>query len=206
MGKYNEILVGRYNRSIQKLFGMKGPAAVAQLASDIQVAHNVMSGVENRLGEGWRRYSIAFNIGPTVAQTEAAQVKLAAGSNIVAVIESIILAANGAAIDNCFVTEAFTDPANQTNTVLGASIDPRQGSVTGSSVQCSTSAGGAADLAVGFKTFRVPTTSQEFIQTEDQQWTLLPTQAYRFRQTLSNSQMFLALTWRERFLEESERT
>src|SRR5260370_17773678 len=35
MARFNEILVGRYNRMLQKLFSMKGSPPAAQLASEI---------------------------------------------------------------------------------------------------------------------------------------------------------------------------
>jgi hypothetical protein len=38
------------------------------------------------------------------------------------------------------------------------------------------------------------------------EWTLLPGDAYGFRTSTLNDQMLASLVWRERFLEDSERT
>jgi hypothetical protein len=57
MAKYNEILTGRYNRFIQKLFSMKGPAPAPQLSSDIAMQMSFFNGVENRYLEGWDCWS-----------------------------------------------------------------------------------------------------------------------------------------------------
>ncbi len=57
MARYNEILVGRYNRFLQKLLSMKGPASMPQLAGELQATFPFFNGVENRNLEGWGRWA-----------------------------------------------------------------------------------------------------------------------------------------------------
>src|SRR6266851_4747570 len=56
MARFNEILVGRYNRSLQKLLSMKGQAVMPQLASELQPTFSFFSGAENRYLESWERF------------------------------------------------------------------------------------------------------------------------------------------------------
>jgi hypothetical protein len=203
MARYNEILVGRYNRFLQKLLGMKGSPPSPQLAGDIQPGIALFHGMENRFLESWRLYAASFNLGPTAAQTEACQIKNPTGSNAIGVIESVIFGSPGA--DFVTVSTSFNDPANLTNVFIATAMDPRQGTA-GSSMLISGSAGGIVDLGFVVKRIRVAATSVELINDEHQQWLLLPTQAHRLRQETVNTTMVVSIVWRERALEEGERT
>jgi hypothetical protein len=204
MALYNEILTGRHNRFIQKLFGIKGRPPAPQLSGDIQMSHAIFAGEETRYLESWRRFALSLNIGPTAAQTEAGQLRNPAGSNVIAVLESISM--TGSVATTMTISEAFTGVADLINIFAAASLDPRQGTVTGSVMQASTSAGGAVDLGVSVRRCGIGTVFSELMLAENQGWPLLPGQAYRFRQETVNMQTILCITYRERFLEEGERT
>ncbi len=61
MARYNEILVGRYNRRLQKLFSMKGEPPAPQLSTEIGTTLNLFSGIEERYLEGWAVFSLHVN-------------------------------------------------------------------------------------------------------------------------------------------------
>src|SRR5260370_38399849 len=88
MARYNEILVGRYNRMLQKLFGMKGGVVAPQLASEISAAFPLFSGVENRYLESWNRFTSVVNqvaLAGTPAQCQLRNTT----SNVIAVIDKL---------------------------------------------------------------------------------------------------------------------
>src|SRR5258708_23493143 len=90
MARFNEILVGRVNRSLQKLFAMKGGPPAPQLASEITVNHQLQSAAENRYLEGWNRYAVAIGIAAGgVGNRAGVRIRNPVGSTIIAVIEKI---------------------------------------------------------------------------------------------------------------------
>src|SRR5712664_893962 len=176
MALYNEILVGRFNRALQKLFGMKGGAPSRQLSSEISVNVEFPLGVEFRYLETWDRFSIALNIGPVAAQNGAIRFRNPANSNVVAVIEKLtVFQQTGAAplqinLERSNVVTA--DLASIANRVLQR-LDPRgrdSYSITLSSANNVASigvnhfAGSMAPLGATF----------EFIFNEHQEITVLP--------------------------------
>src|SRR5216683_1744621 len=121
MAKFNEILTGRHNKMLTRLFSMKGSAPAPQLAGEIMPVHLFFSGVENRFLESWNRYGFFATIGPTVGQTEAVQIKNPAGSNIVTVLESIILSGNAA--ETFFFSLNHANQANLINVLNPILLD-----------------------------------------------------------------------------------
>src|SRR5438034_3476406 len=119
MARFNEILVGRYNRFVQKLLSMKGDAPVPQLASEFQPIIPTFSGVENRYLEGWDRFSITLSQTAVAAQTNGLQFRNPAGSNVIAVFEKWAFLSNG--VGDTFVLNLlnFTASADLTNTASG---------------------------------------------------------------------------------------
>src|SRR5260370_12575795 len=96
MAEYNEILVGRFNRSLQKLLGMKGGPPAAQLSGEIMPVLPFTLGVENRYLEGFTMYGAAP--GPTggVGQTAGIRLRNPINSNVLVIVQLLILfGANG---------------------------------------------------------------------------------------------------------------
>src|SRR6266852_4829039 len=96
VAKYNEILVGRYNRYLQKLLGMKGQAHAPQLSSEISVNLQLFNGVETRYLEGWNRFSTSMNVAAVAALLSGAQLRNPAASNVILVIEKLFFAVGAA--------------------------------------------------------------------------------------------------------------
>src|SRR5467141_951604 len=97
MARFNEILAGRYNRFLQKLFQLKGGPPSAQLASEVMPVFPFFTGVEHRYLEGWDRYAIFLTQPAVAAQNSALRIRNPATSNIVIVIEGIIFKNNSGA-------------------------------------------------------------------------------------------------------------
>src|SRR5689334_14381216 len=91
MARFNEILVGRYNRFAQKLLQIKGDAPVPQLAGDIQLSMPLYSGAENRYLESWDRYGVGVLVAAQVGINSGARLRNPLGANLVIVVERIVV-------------------------------------------------------------------------------------------------------------------
>ncbi len=131
MARYNEILVGRYNRMLQKLFGMKGGVVAPQLASEISAAFPLFSGVENRYLESWNRFTSVVNqvaLAGTPAQWQLRNTT----SNVIAVIEKLTISSSTAQL--VAVTSDVTPGQALSATVAVRVLDPRSGRTTKSAL------------------------------------------------------------------------
>lgn len=205
MARYNEILVGRYARGIQKLFGMKGEVPVASLSGELGVAHVVMSGVENRYLEGWDLFANVVTQGAVAAQFSQVQLRNPPTSNTIAVMMKLT-----------FLTQAGNDNAllNHLSTVSDLAtivtptnprLDPRGRSSTALVMSRTTLAGLTGNALVQAGVTGV-TGTYDFIQTDIQEIPLLPGDALVISSNTVNQGMTSSWFWRERALEESERT
>src|SRR6266403_5793977 len=99
MAIYNEILVGRYNRGLQKLFGIKGTPPVRQVAGEIQPSYPLASGEEDRWLQGWNTFwaSTAGIVG-AAGNTPVFRMTNDVGSNIIAIIEKILVGVTAATL------------------------------------------------------------------------------------------------------------
>ena len=102
MARYNEILVGRYNRFAQKLLGMKGGPPAPQLQSDIALNINFFHGRETFLHQGWTSWSGSQLI--TGVTGAAMLLRNPANSNNVVVVEKIQVT-NRAAVNDQFTLQ-----------------------------------------------------------------------------------------------------
>jgi len=211
MAKYNEILTGRYNRFIQKLFAMKGPAPAPQLSSDISMQMSFFNGVENRYLEAWNRYAVQFGVAAAAGIFSAMRLRNPVGSNVIAVIEkatAIVSAADTVSLGDQhslqadLVVFAFLqlnwDPRGGGNvvtllpTLVGSSSD-----ATHPGASLGTKLAGAAPSA---------NSTYEFIQSLNQEIPMLPGDVLEMSVQTANTAARFSWAWRERFLEDSERT
>jgi hypothetical protein len=206
MARYNEILVGRYNRFMQKLFSMKGGAVAPQLASEIAPAFPLFSGAENRYLEGWDRFAFAVSQAPVLGIFSAVKLRNPVGSNVIAVIEKVSFTSS-----QPVNTPDLQGGTNQVDggTVLGTvgiSWDNR-GRTAGSTLIASTSgAAGVPSQVVRARGKVVANTTLEFIFTDLQEFPLPPGMSIQVVADAANVDMIATFWWRERFLEDSERS
>src|SRR5258708_36523747 len=94
MAIFNEILSGRYNRALQKIYAIKGSAPVRQLGGEILPIHAFYAGIETRALEEWYRFGTIINAAAGVGQA-VAQLRNPLGSNRLVVFEKLFVADDG---------------------------------------------------------------------------------------------------------------
>src|SRR5467141_3930273 len=204
MAIYNEMMSGRFNRSLQKIFGIKGPPPVRQLGGEVMPVHMVASGVEHRYLEGWNRFAAMINAGPTVGQNNGFQIKnpgltQLSGSNksgqMILVIESLVLRNEGGT-DTFIVSQFGNAVADLLNVFTGFRLDPR-GNPTSSAVLSSASNVVSPAVEI-YRRFVQANTDLQIIQFEDQEQPLLPGEALRIVGAQLNIAQRVGFIWRER--------
>lgn len=203
MAIYNEILAPRYSKFLQKLFGMKGQAAVRQLAGEITAGISLFNGAENRFMEGWDRFGRATLQAAVAAQTSRIQWRNPVGSGVVAVFEKLTPTWAGATADAPTfnmgaqtVDLATIDPNVQV-------LDPRGRQKSTIIVSLQAAAGGGIGLAFAQLNFGA-NQNAELIFTDNQEIQLLPGQCIQVASNAVNIALLVSAVWRERALEPSE--
>lgn len=206
MARYNEILVGRFNRALQKAFSMKGEPPAPQLASEITPAIQFGWGVEMRYLEGWNRFGNSNVVAAGGAGNRSGfRIRNPKGSNIVAVIEKIIVAVTTAVdqpILNYNISAAPTLGAASI-IVVNTGLDNR-GSPT---PNCDLSASGNTGALLGITVLQAAlalNTCYDFIQDADHQLPLMPDSSYTLYSNNLNQPVLYSIIWRERVMEQSE--
>jgi hypothetical protein len=203
MARYNEILVGRINRGLQKYFGIKGDAPVPQLAGDVSVNHQLFSGAENRYHEGWGLFGSFFNTGAGAGTTSGFRLRNPTGSNVIAVVTKLL-------IFEVSGTETFNlnlggQNADYTTPGGGGRFD-RRGIQASTCIPSTTNAGAGAGSGTVIGLFGLLINqSIEIIQWDGQEIPLAPGDVLEVRAITANQSFQGTIFWRERFLEESER-
>lgn len=208
MARYNEILVGRYNRFIQKLMGMKGDASLFQLSTELQVALGMFNGVENRYLESWDRFGIRFFVaGGGAGNASKVRFRNPAGSNVMVVFEKLLFAVSTGAASVPVLSNGVAAADLATPFVTTTSrLDPR-GRASPSVSLSTDNASGVANLANVLSALALTGPIQyDYILFEDQEIPILPGDALQVINNTLNTQIDISVMWRERFLEESERT
>ena len=208
MARFNEILVGRYNRFLQKLLAMKGGPPAPQLSSEIAVGIPLFHGVENRYLEGWERFSVSTTVAAAVGNVDGVKLRNPTTSNVAIAVERVQVANTAAAAQAFIITlgASATDFATtglSTNSRLDSRQRPTPAGIV--SIQNTTAAITGLGAGVGLIAL-LPNTTFDAIVFEGQEVTLLPGDALQIVTSIVNQQIAFATTWRERFLEDSERT
>ncbi len=198
----NLIQTGRFNRLFQKLFSIKGGANVTEVGAEILPVMNIRIGAEVRYLEGWELFAIGTIASPIVAQTGAVQLRNPAGSGVIAVIEKVNFSSQSA--QRITFSQSFGGlTADLANLTTPRQLDPR--TRANSSLQGS-NGNNVADLTAGMFNYPIPANPIpiELVNFEDQEWPLLPGQAFRILANTVNTDLTVNIRWRERALEESE--
>jgi hypothetical protein len=210
MAVYNEILVGRFNRFLQKHFGMKGSPPAPQLGGELNPTISFLSGVENRYLESWERFGNGVVQPAVAAQTFAFRFRNPPNSGVVAVLEALA-ASNLSGNDTMQLTNSIVVPQTDLGTLdSGAQLDNR--TRPNSSLIVSHGTGVPPITLTSQRAIAVrqagPTVMADFILFEDQEITILPGMTYQIQDTAANLNQIGICTyiWRERFLEVSEAT
>lgn len=205
MARFNEILAGRYNRFLQKIFQLKGGPPSSQLASEVMPVFPFFAGIENRPLESWQRYWAMFTVAGVAAVNSALRLRNPANSNVIAIFE-LLSYMNEAALDSPFLESNIVNPFNTDLATVGtypalSRMDARM-AVTNPTLIFSS--GTTVNLQARARRFAPANVSIDFILTDIQELTLLPGDALQVRSNNANQQIDVTVIWRERALEESE--
>jgi hypothetical protein len=203
---YNELLVGRYNRMLQKLLSMKGPAALTTLSGELVPSLVFSNGVENRYLESWERFATTVNVPVPLAGNQAAfMLRNPTGSNVVAVFEKIAATNNASGFGRPVLQRAtgLADLGTIVSLSTNRVPDNRQRpSPTLIGSQSIVAAGtGNSMMSGGFAANNV----YDFIFYENQEIPLLPNENLQLIENVLAQGITVTFVWRERLLEESER-
>jgi hypothetical protein len=205
MARFNEILVGRFNKALTKIFSIKGSAPAPQCSSEIAATIELEQvAIENRFLMSVDSYAVGLTQNGIAATISTIKFRNPVGSNVIAVFEKISAATSAA--DNIDVQEG-TDQTNGGIVVSISTInnlDARSGRV--SSLIMSTSAGAAPPSQVTLERVTVLTNvTYDFIVSQNQEIILSPGRCLQVLNTVPNLNLICSFKWRERLLEESER-
>jgi hypothetical protein len=204
MARLNEILVARYSRSLQKLFGIKGPVPVATLAPEIMPVHPIEVGVESRYLDGWNRFMAPALVAAAATFNAVTRFRNPAGSNVIAVLERVQVQNSVASQPRVEIRTVNTDLATPTS-MANARLDVR-GNATPTliqSVQNNSVFTLTSTMWVFVLTANV--SSGDLIIDTNGEIALLPGDSLTIVESVVNVALNAQVLWRERFLEDSER-
>ncbi len=215
MAIFNEILEGRFNRALQKLFAIKSNAPVRQLGGEIMPVFSVFNGVENRFLEGWNLFAQSTTQAAGGAGVPSSvRLRNPVTSNVVAVVTRISVHI-GVVVDNAVVLYGGRQPADQGGPIAAVMVDPRSGVTAKSNCivsQANTVGGSAFGTAMLQRSFTAVVGAgshqpdQEYIAKDEDLLPLLPGDAYQVETTAANANVLVVgWWWRERPMTESER-
>jgi hypothetical protein len=210
MAIFNEILVGRFNRSLQKLFGIKGSPPVRQVGGEIMPVHMLQSGIESRYLEGWNIFSVSpAGIVGAAGNSPTFRLTNDIATGVVGVIEKILVSTsvativdiqwsapavlvaghvpNLSALPN---TQALDARSNSVGAVLAPSTSVNTNTSGQTIARIQTQANVPFDFIIGDLTEELPMTPQSLLNI--------------FAEAAAST-LLITIRWRERFLEESER-
>lgn len=205
MAKFNEILVGRFNRFLQRFLSMKGGPPAAQLATEItpQIEMDSAENLENRFPMGWRSWSGFLNSPASVGNNSSGRMNNPQGSNTLVVIEKISFGCT--LTDTPQVTKGPINGGNLAGTVSGSNRDARMGA-SGSVVLLS-QAGQVGVVGTVIWLGQVPgKASIDVILYQNEEIVLMPGDVLTCFSGVVNQAIFFSFQWRERALEEGELT
>lgn len=205
MSIFNEILEARYSRMLQRLFSMKGGAATRQLSGEVQPVINFFNGVENRYLEGWDRYGISMSPTGGAAQSAATKLRNPLASNVMAVVESLIVCAAGVA-QNVIILKNEPGSATDLTTVqptTNTRFDSRSRAQSALTASSTTNFGGLPGIEQWFVNLAVNQPFQ-LILNENQEIPILPGGELEVIDATLAANISVSYTWRERSMAESE--
>lgn len=204
MAVFNEILVGRFNRALQKLTGIKGGPPVRQLGSEILPVFPIFWGAENRYLESWNRFGFATQVNASAGNNSLFKIRNPAPGNIVIVVEKLLLMnPTAAAVLVNLNMGGTTQDAPVPENGFAVRLDARTQTVQPASIL--SQGNGVATNGFTFLQAQLGVNQDyDVIVDENQEITVLQGDALQVF-VGANTQLNLSMFWRERFLEDSER-
>ena len=163
------------------------------------------SGIENRYLESWDTFFGVLVAPGVAAQTGSVRIVNPAGSNVIAVVQSVKISKLSAGTLNGNFGRGAGTAVNLGTAATGMNPDIR-GRVNSTSVLSQGT--GVLALPINWASFTFGVAAAfdlELINNENQEWILTPGCAYELVNQTVNEAMHVNWIWRERFLEDSER-
>jgi hypothetical protein len=205
MAIFNEILSGRYNRALQKIFAIKGSAPVRQLGGEILPVHVFYNGVEHRAIEEWYRFGLAVTQAAVAASQSGVRFRNPPNSNRIVIFEKIAVSTTPAGVGVISLDTQTTavDLAAVLASAPNMSWDKRLNQAPGVSISF---AAPAAGLSLSRQLIDFPATpfTYDFIIEEQQEVILSPGEAIQLRNGNVNTNIDTTWWWRERKFEPEE--
>ena len=210
MAGYNEILEGRFNRASQRIFNMKGPASVNELASVIQPQISIHTDADQRFNESWESFGFILAGLSNAVNGSAVRVRNPTGSGVLALFTRIELQIAGGAAADFVVLEIGATVVDLTGagTGIGRGLDTRTVRNTPLIITQNPAAGSAAlGTAVSQYNFVAGVlnaeTRRDFLD-GFQRVVLLPGFAFQVRNATVNQNFQANFMWEERTLGDAE--
>jgi hypothetical protein len=207
MARFNEILTGRFNRFLQKLLVLKGGPPSPQLASEIMPSFLL----NDFLSDVWFQQNIEMFAKNAVtsgvaAVNSALRWRNPKGSNVVALV--LLVCAHSSVAAEIFSLEYQPTGSADLGTIIPTTIQNLDNRGRPSSTLIVSSATSVAALQFGVQQRAAfnATQSVDFLITDIQVFPLLPDSSFQVRTNNVNASLSVSAMWRERLLEESERT
>ena len=209
MAGYNEIEEPRYQRALQKIFGVKGISPVKSLAGEVIPVFHLFRGREFRGLEGWAQFGATATTAAVAAQNAVVRITNPKNSAIIAVIEHLTAWSGGL---NSFLVEFANSAQPQlANAITNAAFDnrfkPPGTGTNGAAMTMSWDNNVGAAFFTAFENIVVPVNVQgpELVNYDEQEIVMLPDSSLQLRATTLNVTMNVSVRWRERVFAESER-
>jgi hypothetical protein len=206
MALFNEILTGRFSRGLQKLLAIKGEKPTPQIASEITPVLVLPEGLcEDWYLHGWNYFANRGTIGPVAANFNEFQLRNPASSNVIAVVTKI-LAGSQSGGEVFGLTGSQGNPADLASVGTPYALDGRT-NTNSTLIPSSATVAAIANLAGGITIGQTVGASElDLIVHRHQEIPMLPGAALRLTFNTANTTSSVTIHWRERFLEEQERT
>lgn len=202
MAVFNEILVGRYNRFLQKILGMKGGPPARSLAGEVMPVLPFYHGAESLIHQGWEIFGQAVTVAASVGNTSKVQLRNPAGSNVVAAV--IKVAATSGANTKLLMGLSVPAAAAFATPATPAGFDSR-GRRT-STCRVFSEAGAAIGGTIVYASEGLTATIKELVVGQHQSFPLLPDSSVQVGPNTVNTLVDVIFWWMERALEETELT
>jgi len=205
MAVYNELMVGRYVRLLQKIFSMKGrqPAPLT-VAGEIMPVLPIFYGRESRYLEQWESFIANTALVGAAAVTTSIRYRNPVGSNVVIVFEKLQFIENvadtGLVINmGALSTDLTTLFALTSNRMDGRGRPQPTMIASGQTAAPGNPGGRAVNISMP-----IVNTPADLIIADIQEICLLPGDCIQFNTGALNTTLNVNAMWRERILEESE--
>jgi hypothetical protein len=205
MAIFNEILVGRYNRGLQKLCAIKGSPPVRQLSGEVGATIEIENcPIELRYLFTVDSFMTSVTQVGVAGQFSTIKLRNPVNSNIIAIFEKISVISTLADSPQVGMGTNQVDGATVVPIIGSNNLDARSGRV--SSLIFSTSGAAAPPGQQLIATVGSGATVQDVIASSNQEIILSPGRSIQVQAQVANQQLIVTYKWRERLLEESERT